>query len=582
MKKWKVFCVGLALAGFSSNLWAQVPTTTTTAATAATTAASSSGTLWSWLGCTKEQKEEKRRQCCKTAAGQMLNQMLMPLSIMTGGVIGNFCPTTPSAADLAKEGGEGVANKIKKDEAEAKARRAAARYLGTVDCHYWPEAEAALINYLRADRNECVRWEAAMALGRGCCCTKKTIEALTITATGSDKDGNPSETCERVKDAAFASLQHCLACFSQEVPAAPKKPEKPEAPKPEKPAADLGNDVNVIRVTGYYQKLDQKPMAQVVAEARQAVSEASFSEGGSASLPTGQRGMFNLISKAADYRVVTPKDDKEVVMESEPKPVSVGLKGGLMQRMQARKEKSSDASLRVFDRKMAQPEPLPMQGVMVAPVPEAKPMEVKPAAKAVEAKPAVKAVETKSEVMRGPMLSTPRPQSLPDRAPTAAPMTQSRAPQAPSTQQLLMTLQKAVIPFQREWAAQQLGNVEWRSHPEVVEGLLTTARKDANPSVKVMCIRSLARMKVDTMPVVTTIQAMQSDPDPRVEYEARQALAYLKGAPKAPTAAMPPAAPGTVQPVSMKPAGTPPVSLGNVQPAAGMSPVQPTGGAYRR
>ena len=50
-----------------------------------------------------------------------------------------------------------------------------------------------LIAALRADTNECVRWEAAHAFANGCCCTKKTVEALTITVQASNRDGNPSE-----------------------------------------------------------------------------------------------------------------------------------------------------------------------------------------------------------------------------------------------------------------------------------------------------------------------------------------------------------------------------------------------------
>src|SRR5207237_2362732 len=125
-------------------------------------------------------------------------------------------PAARDPADLAKpsDSPAGAAAKIKADEAAAKARREAVRYLGTVDCHYWPEAQDALINALRADRNECVRLEAAWVLGRGCCCTKKTIVALSITVAGSDRDGNPYEDSDRVKAAAAAALAHCLGCLA--------------------------------------------------------------------------------------------------------------------------------------------------------------------------------------------------------------------------------------------------------------------------------------------------------------------------------------------------------------------------------
>src|SRR5207302_6302538 len=120
-------------------------------------------------------------------------------------------------AKLAAEGkldsAEGSAAQIKKSEAEAKARREAIRYLGTVDCNYWPNAKAALISGLRGDPNECVRYEAALALLRGCCCNKMIMEALKHSANGSDKDGFPAEDSWRVREAASEALAHCAAVF---------------------------------------------------------------------------------------------------------------------------------------------------------------------------------------------------------------------------------------------------------------------------------------------------------------------------------------------------------------------------------
>jgi hypothetical protein len=170
-------------------------------------------TFWQKLGLGKEQKEFCKRKLCATPLGQLINNSKAPLTALSGGLIPPFCPLTPTLADLADPGAVGAAAAIQADEAGAKKRRAAVRYLGTVDCHYWPEAEDALVASLRGDRNECVRWEAAMALGSGCCCTKKTIEALTIVVSCSDRDGAPKETSYRVHAAAAAALDHCLACF---------------------------------------------------------------------------------------------------------------------------------------------------------------------------------------------------------------------------------------------------------------------------------------------------------------------------------------------------------------------------------
>jgi len=106
---------------------------------------------------------------------------------------------------------ESVAARVRAEEACAPSRLCAVRYLGTVDCHYYPEAEEALIASLRCDRNRCVRQEAACALGSGCCGTPRVIEALTLVVAAREDDGNPRETCDDVRRAAFQSLQKLLA-----------------------------------------------------------------------------------------------------------------------------------------------------------------------------------------------------------------------------------------------------------------------------------------------------------------------------------------------------------------------------------
>lgn len=174
---------------------------------------------------------ECRRRLCKSPAGQLLNGMTQPLSALTGGVIPTFCPPVPGAKDLMKPGVEGEAAAAKKDAAEAKARKEAVRYMGTLDCRYYADAEGKLIAALRTDGVECVRLEAAMVLGRGCCCTEKVIRALEITVAGTEEDGNPAERSPRVRDAAAESLAHCLSC-------APPKPV--ELPEPMKEGEKVG------------------------------------------------------------------------------------------------------------------------------------------------------------------------------------------------------------------------------------------------------------------------------------------------------------------------------------------------------
>jgi hypothetical protein len=129
------------------------------------------------------------------------------------GVFGGCCGMCCCCGCDPPSPAEALAAKIKAEEACACSRRAAVRYLGRVDCHYYPEAEEALIAALRCDRNCCVRLEAAMGLGNGCCCTPRVIERLTMVVSGSEADGNPHETSPQVRFASFNSLQRLLAFY---------------------------------------------------------------------------------------------------------------------------------------------------------------------------------------------------------------------------------------------------------------------------------------------------------------------------------------------------------------------------------
>jgi hypothetical protein len=134
------------------------------------------------------------------------------MAAMSGGLITNRCAKNAIDNDIANkppDSSEGAAARIKKDEADAKARRDAVRFLGTVDCNYWPEATEALVLSLRKDPNECVRFEAALSLGNGCCCNEKTIYALQLSITMCDKDGAPPERSDRVRAAAADALARC-------------------------------------------------------------------------------------------------------------------------------------------------------------------------------------------------------------------------------------------------------------------------------------------------------------------------------------------------------------------------------------
>jgi hypothetical protein len=292
MKTWHMLCMGLlaALMG-SPRLWGQVPAVpaapagaAAAAAAAAPAAAGAAGEAtkgFAFVRKFQEQCDICKRKICATPLGEFINNMTMPLSALSGGLIPPCCPTAPSAEELAgaadDPGPLGAAAQVAADEAAAKKRRAAVRYMSTVDCHWWPEVEKALIIALRTDRNECVRLEAAKGLGHGCCCTRKVIEALAITVEGSSRDGNPSENSERVRACALLALNHCLCCYRS--PAEPVEGEEKEKPQP-LPAAVQGQVAAVksgLQLSAYYQTVEKKPMADVVARARKVAAAASGS-----------------------------------------------------------------------------------------------------------------------------------------------------------------------------------------------------------------------------------------------------------------------------------------------------------------
>jgi hypothetical protein len=169
------------------------------------------------LGLSHQSLDACRLKLCRSPIGRTLAPFMTgPFGALSGGLFNDCCPP-PTAAEIAAleqkggpQGAEAVAAKIKADEADAKARVVAVEYLGTVDCHYWKEAGKALLDALRGDRNECVRYAAAKALNSGCCCSKEVIDTLRIVVSGEDSDGFPSETSARVRGMAFAALQNCL------------------------------------------------------------------------------------------------------------------------------------------------------------------------------------------------------------------------------------------------------------------------------------------------------------------------------------------------------------------------------------
>ncbi|MBI2803665.1 MAG: hypothetical protein HYX68_01615 [Planctomycetes bacterium] len=176
-------------------------------------AAPAPANLWSFLLPSAEQKTACKLAFCNSAIGKLINGAAGPMSAMSGGLMGGRCQKSSVADDIKKKGADdpdGLAARVKADEEEAKVRRANVRFLGTVDCNYWPEAIGVLKTALRKDRNECVRFEAALALRNGCCCNNEIIDALKNCILGENKkDPNPPEKSARVRAAAAEALARC-------------------------------------------------------------------------------------------------------------------------------------------------------------------------------------------------------------------------------------------------------------------------------------------------------------------------------------------------------------------------------------
>ncbi len=252
---------GQALPGVGA-LPAADPVASAAAGAAAGAGAAPAKNLFSFFMLTPAQKAMCRAKFCASPAGQLVNNLLKPAAGLSGGLVGPICPSPlePNPANLAKpaDSPQGAAARIKAEEAQAGAKIADLEYLATKNCKRYPEAEAALINGLRAEKNECVRLAAARGLARGCCCTAKVVKALTLTVNGSTADGFPAEDSPRVRLAAFVALERCVAnCAPAETAAPPEPPGKP-APPPE----------DVLPATYYTVSFAKQSAAEVFAEAR--------------------------------------------------------------------------------------------------------------------------------------------------------------------------------------------------------------------------------------------------------------------------------------------------------------------------
>jgi hypothetical protein len=519
MKTWQKWCAGLALmAGVSPAARAQVPVAAPAPAfipgapvpsAAGAAPVAGAGNMWGFLCMTPEQKLQCKMCFCNSAIGRIFNASMAPVAALSGGLFGTCCPLiNPAALLLPPDSAAGAAARVMADEADAKARRAAVCYLGTVDCNYWPEAQDALIVSLRADRNPCVRLQAALVLNRGCCCTLPIIEALVLTVSGSDADGNPREDCERVKAAAYTALEHCLSCYAQIVevkpPVGPNGPRTNADPDPNSPGVAKGGPRGAERMTPteYYKRSRQKDISEVVLTARKAMEQVRLAPQAHALAPTADHSVVGIIQSA--YSVPAAPPHEQIISQ---KLISERVVEGPAMPGETR------TTVQTVTPPLAPPAP-----VKAATFSD----QGRPQAPAV--KQAQKAVEQPQAPPRSVQAAPAQPQAR--SAQTAAPAAQ--APQgAMGPEQVVAMLQAGQSPQQREWAANALAGVDGWNSPKVVQALVAAARADADPTVRAACLHTLGRMNVRTLPVVACAQALKSDSDPRVRAEAEQTLRLL-------------------------------------------------------
>lgn len=294
-----------------------VPAATTPAAAGTAAAGGAPKNIWSFFMKTPEQKAQCKAHFCSSRIGMFINNLLVPAGAATGGLLGPICPPpgiggpgagAPNPDDLKKSASspEGAAARIKAEEAQAKAKVAAIEFLATVDCRYYPEAEAGLLAGLRAEKNECVRIAAAKAFASGCCCSPKVVKALLISVNCSNKDGFPAEASELVRTYAYVALERCLRKCMEEEPEAP--PEPPPAAKKAMyemlaPMGDTFDYSGHILLASYYPLQPTETPAQVYANARQTLA----------------RGMR--VSPQTLARLSGPKNVADSVFPPESRPV---------------------------------------------------------------------------------------------------------------------------------------------------------------------------------------------------------------------------------------------------------------------
>jgi hypothetical protein len=580
MKRWKTYAAGLLLtAALSPQGQAQVPAAPAAAAPAAAApaAAPPPANMWSMICLSPEQLALCKAKLCSCGLVQLMNNGLKPIGAFSGGIIGPCCPLiSPAALAMPADSPEGAAARAMADAAGVKARREAVRYLGTLDCHYWPEAQEALINALRGDRSECVRLEAAFALNRGCCCTRPIIKALVICVSSSDEDGFPRECCERVRAVAQAALAHCLECYIEIVPVVPDKGKEPmrgeakPSNTPDKLPTNLGQHVNPA---DYYKHVQTMSRQEIIEDSQRVLAKLPpLTMPVQAPEEMSSNGLLDVFNHAfggttttVTSRIVaeTPGSTSPVKTESVTTIVPVPSTPVAITPAPITPAPITPAPITPAPITPAPITPAPITPAPITPVTptpttpvkatplatpaipvKATPLTAPPTpatpfkATPVAEKTSTVSANVSSTTVPGvarPMPSAPGPMPQVQPTPVARQVVSQRVAPVAGTDngmnmtlpQVVRTLRESPYPEYRDWAAQNLSSVDGWTNPDVVQALASTARSDRIATVRAACVRSLGKMRCGSMVAMNAVQAAKADPDTRVRQEAETALQLM-------------------------------------------------------
>ncbi len=332
------------------------------------------------------------------------------------------------------------------------------------------------------DPSECVRFEAAQALSRGCCCNKITLAALEASVSGMDLDGNPAERSVRVRCTAAIALEKCLACYvapaPEPEPVDPKKGE--EGPKGEGPDKNKKDEED--------KKPDAKPAPAAVARARKTL--VAFQD-----LYTNTLHPMPAPGTGPDQNLfsILMGNDTQPRMAQSPTPEPMTV-------IAEKTEKQ-----RVVEVPVTAGKPT------FVPVPVSKPLKVNA--------PAV-VVPTIMPQSAKPMETSIAPASF--KAPAAR--DGSAEDVLNCSKQLLLSTSEV----EKHAAVRALVKFDWLQHPRVASALLAGAASDQPSAVRVDCIRHLAHHNIAHPQVLADLQSLCGDADAWVKQEAGKALAHLK------------------------------------------------------